>query len=68
MGQRSTHWGWRDEWLDAEAMSVILAQTSVEFPGQYSLMLLDGVGWHRAVALLVPSASVCSPLPLIVRN
>ena len=41
-------------WVDAQAMSIFLAQTSADFPGEYCLMLLDGAGWHRAAALRVP--------------
>ena len=52
-------------WEDAETMSVFLAQTSADFPSEYCLMLLDGAGWHRAVALRVPShLAVAPPAPL----
>jgi transposase len=49
--------------VDAEAMSVFLAQTAAAFPGQYCLMLLDGAGWYRAVALCVPPTLRLLPLP-----
>lgn len=50
-------------WVDAEAMSIFLAQTVADFPGDYCLMLLDGAAWHRAVALRVPSRLRLLPLP-----
>jgi hypothetical protein len=31
-------------WVDAETMSIFLAQTALNFPDQYCLMLLDGAG------------------------
>ena len=40
-------------WVDAEAMSIFLAQTAADFPNDYCLMLLDGaVGIE---ALRIPS-------------
>ena len=50
-------------WVDAEALSVFLAQTSADFRGEYCLMLLDGAGWHPAVALRVPPTLRLLPLP-----
>lgn len=35
-------------------MSLFLAHTAACFPHQYCLMLLDGGGWHRALALRIP--------------
>ena len=40
--------------VDAEALSLFLAHTAARFPNPYCLMLLDGAGWHRALALRVP--------------
>ena len=31
-----------------------IAHTAARFPNQYCLMLLDGAGWHRALAPRVP--------------
>ncbi|MGH9407303.1 MAG: IS630 family transposase [Terriglobia bacterium] len=50
-------------WVDAEAMSVFLAQTAADFPGDYCLILLDGAGWHRAAALRIPARLRLLPLP-----
>jgi hypothetical protein len=50
-------------WVDAQTMSIFLAQTAADFPGDYCVMLLDGAGWHRAAALRVPSRLRLLPLP-----
>ena len=50
-------------WVDAETMSVFLAQTALDFPGQYCIMLLDGAGWHRAKALRIPQSMRLIALP-----
>ncbi len=50
-------------WVDAEAVSVFLAQTAADFPDDYCVMLLDGAGWHRATVLRVPSRLRLLPLP-----
>jgi hypothetical protein len=50
-------------WVDTETMSIFLAQTALEFPGQYCIMLLDGAGWHRATALRIPPRMWLIPLP-----
>ena len=50
-------------WVDAEAMSLFLAHTAARFPNQYCLMLLDGAGWHRALALRVPPHMQLLSLP-----
>lgn len=50
-------------WVDTEAMSLFLAHTAACFPNQYCLMLLDGAGWHRALALRVPPHMQLVSLP-----
>lgn len=50
-------------WVDTEAMSLFLAHTAARFPHQYCLLLLDGAGWHRALALRVPPNMQLLPLP-----
>ena len=50
-------------WVDAETMSIFLAQTALDFPDQYCLMLLDGAGWHRATALRIPPRMRLIALP-----
>jgi len=50
-------------WVDAEAMSLFLAHTAARFPHQYCLMVLDGAGWHRALALRVPPHMQLLSLP-----
>ncbi|MDP2662701.1 MAG: transposase, partial [Dehalococcoidia bacterium] len=50
-------------WVDAEAMSLFLAHTAARFPHQNCLMLLDGAGWHRALALRVPPHKQLLSLP-----
>ena len=50
-------------WVDAQAMSVFLAQVGQDFPGDYCLMVLDGAGWHSAAALRVPPNLRLLPLP-----
>ena len=34
-------------------MSIFLAQTALDFPDQYGLMVPDGAVWHRATALRI---------------
>ena len=41
-------------WVDTATMSLFLAHTAARFPNDHRLMLLDGAGWHTAVALQVP--------------
>lgn len=50
-------------WVDTETMSVFLAPTAARFTGEDCLMLLDGAGWHRALALRVPPTIHLFPLP-----
>ena len=50
-------------WVDTETMSVFLAHTAAQFPQEHCLMLLDGAGWHRALALRVPPTLHLLPLP-----
>ncbi len=50
-------------WVDTETMSVFLAYTAAQFPQEHCLMLLDGAGWHRALALRVPPTLHLLPLP-----
>ena len=50
-------------WVDTEAMPLFLAHTAACFPNQYCLMLLDGAGWHRALALRVPPHMQLVSLP-----
>jgi hypothetical protein len=42
-------------YVDAETMSMFLAQVSQEFADDWNLMFLDGAGWHRAKNLRVPA-------------
>ncbi len=39
---------------DTDCMSLFLAHTAAQFPGQFCVMVLDGAGWHGAKALRVP--------------
>ena len=50
-------------WVDAKLMSLFLAQTATEFPGEHCVMFLDGAGWHKAHELVVPSNMTLVPLP-----
>lgn len=50
-------------WVDAKLMSLFLAQTATQFPGEHCAMLLDGAGWHRANDLVVPHTMTLVPLP-----
>jgi transposase len=40
--------------VDADAMSLFLAEVARRHPRDYILMVLDGAGWHRAHDLAVP--------------
>jgi len=40
--------------VDAQAMSIFLAEVSQRHPDDLILMVLDGAGWHRANDLYVP--------------
>jgi hypothetical protein len=51
-------------WVNAKAMSLFLTHTATQFRSQHCLMLLDGVGWHTALALRVPpTIHLLSPPP-----
>jgi len=41
--------------VNAEAMSVFLAEVSERHANEFILMMLDGAGWHRARRLQVPA-------------
>jgi transposase len=41
--------------VNAEAMSVFLAEVSQRHQGEFILLVLDGAGWHRAKRLQVPA-------------
>ena len=50
-------------WVDAKLMSLFLSQTAAQFPDEHCIMFLDGAGWHKAHALVVPSNMTLIPLP-----
>ena len=41
--------------VNAEAMSLFLAEVAQRHSQDYILMVLDGAGWHRARELIIPS-------------
>ena len=49
--------------VDAEMMSVFLAEVSARHTDEFILMFLDGAGWHRANDLVVPENIILKPLP-----
>jgi transposase len=49
--------------VDAQTMSLFLAEVSRRHRDQSVLMVLDGAGWHRANDLLVPDNIRLIPLP-----
>jgi transposase len=49
--------------VNAEAMSVFLAEVAQRHPDELILMVLDGAGWHRAKRLQVPANIRLMPLP-----
>src|SRR5438445_10299977 len=49
--------------VNAEAMSVFLAEVSQRHADEFILMVLDGAGWHRAKRLQVPANMRLIPLP-----
>jgi transposase-like protein len=49
--------------VNAEAMSVFLAEVSQRHANEFILMVLDGAGWHRAKRLQIPSNMKLIPLP-----
>ena len=50
-------------WVDADLMSLFLAHTAAQFPGDHCVVLMDGAGWHTANALIVPDTMTLVPLP-----
>jgi transposase len=49
--------------VNAEAMSVFLAEVAQRHANEFILMVLDGAGWHRAKRLQVPANMQLIPLP-----
>ena len=49
--------------VDAQAMSIFLAEVSRRHPDERILMVLDGAGWHRANDLEIPDNIDLIPLP-----
>ena len=49
--------------VNAEAMSVFLAEVSERHAHEFIWMVLDGAGWHRARRLQIPSHMKLIPLP-----
>jgi transposase len=49
--------------INAEAMSVFLAEVSQRHAHEFLLVVLDGAGWHRAKRLRIPSNMKLVPLP-----
>lgn len=49
--------------VDANTMSIFLAQVAAEYPDDEILMVLDGAGWHRANDLRVPPSMQLLFLP-----
>lgn len=43
-------------WVNAEAMSLFLAEVARRHPDEFILMVMDQAGWHQAKALVVPDA------------
>jgi len=50
-------------WVDTGLMSLFLAHTAAQFPGEYCILFLDGAGWHKARELAVPANMKLLPLP-----
>jgi transposase len=48
---------------NTEAMTRFLARTAASFPEERLLMVLDGAGWHKAKALVVPQRMRLITLP-----
>jgi transposase-like protein len=49
--------------VNAEAMSVFLAEVARRHTDEFILMVLDGAGWHKARRLQVPANIKLIPLP-----
>jgi hypothetical protein len=49
--------------VNAELMSLFLAEVAERFQREFILMVLDGAGWHHARHLIVPANMRLQPLP-----
>jgi len=49
--------------VNAELMSLFLAEVSRRYREEFILMVLDGAGWHRANDVVVPVNMRLQPLP-----
>jgi transposase len=49
--------------VNAELMSLFLAEVARRYPREFILMVLDGAGWHRAGDLVSPERMRLYPLP-----
>jgi hypothetical protein len=49
--------------VNAEAMSLFLAEVAARHADEFILMVLDGAGWHTAKDLTVPDNMRLAPLP-----
>jgi transposase len=49
--------------VNADTMSLFLAEVARRHPRQFILMVLDGAGWHRAGDLVIPERMRLYPLP-----
>jgi transposase len=50
--------------VNAELMSLFLAEVAGRYRNEFILMVLDGAGWHRANDLVVPANMRLEPLPV----
>jgi len=49
--------------VNAETMSIFLAEVARRHPEEFIVMVLDGAGWHRANSLIVPENMRLEALP-----
>ena len=49
--------------VNADTMSLFLAEVARRHPRDFIVMVLDGAGWHRAGALVIPERMRLYPLP-----
>jgi transposase len=49
--------------VDADAMSLFLAEVAARHADELILMFLDGAGWHTANDLVIPNTIRLEPLP-----
>jgi transposase len=49
--------------VNAELMSLLLAEVARRYPQDFILMVLDGAGWHKAGDLIVPAQMRLEWLP-----